>query len=150
RFTNQDNTLDIPGATWGPVRMVYLQYPSDPVVFFDPDALWRRPDWLRGPRAPDVSPLLQWFPIVTFLQLSLDLTLAQSAPVGYGHLYAPQDYLDAWVAVTNPDGWTEGELAELRRTLTRTGDSENIFMGWFRPPDERPGPRSGDNTDSSE
>lgn len=150
RFTNQDKTLDIPGATWGPVRMVYLQYPSDPVVFFDPDALWRRPDWLRGPRAPDVSPLLQWYPVVTFLQLSLDLTLSQSAPVGYGHVYAPQDYLDAWIAVTDPKGRTTGELRNLRGALSRTGSIENISIGWFRRPAERPGPRSGDNMSSSE
>ena len=36
RFTNQENALDIPGATWGPMRVVFLQYASDPITFFDP------------------------------------------------------------------------------------------------------------------
>ena len=30
RFTAQKNALDIPGASWGPMRIVYLQYASDP------------------------------------------------------------------------------------------------------------------------
>lgn len=35
RFTNQNNALDIAGAIWGPIRIVYLQYASDPITFFD-------------------------------------------------------------------------------------------------------------------
>ena len=31
RFTGQENALDIPGAKWGPMRIVYLQYASDPI-----------------------------------------------------------------------------------------------------------------------
>src|SRR5690606_23237200 len=31
RFTTQHNALDIPGAEWGPMRIVYLQYGSDPI-----------------------------------------------------------------------------------------------------------------------
>ena len=42
RFTNQANHLDIPGARWGIMRIVYLQYASDPITFFTPDALWRQ------------------------------------------------------------------------------------------------------------
>src|SRR5690606_39011765 len=34
RFTNQNNALDVPGAEWGPMRIVYLQYASDPITFF--------------------------------------------------------------------------------------------------------------------
>lgn len=60
RFTNQNNALDIPGAGWGPIRIVYLQYASDPVTFFDFYALYREPDWMKSPRGPDVSPSLRW------------------------------------------------------------------------------------------
>jgi uncharacterized membrane protein len=35
RFTSQRNALNIPDARWGPMRIVYLQYASDPITFFD-------------------------------------------------------------------------------------------------------------------
>ena len=76
RFTNQENALDIPGAAWGPMRIVYLQYASDPITFFDPSALWHKPDWMKPPVGPDVSPELRWYPVVSFLQLGLDMAIA--------------------------------------------------------------------------
>ena len=59
RFTAQKNALDIPGAVWGPLRIVYLQYASDPITFYDPHALYHEPDWMKTPRGPDVSPYLR-------------------------------------------------------------------------------------------
>ncbi|MEK6249981.1 MAG: alpha/beta-hydrolase family protein, partial [Planctomycetales bacterium] len=50
RFTNQLNALDLPGARWGPVRLAYLQYASDPITFFSPDLFYQEPDWLKGKR----------------------------------------------------------------------------------------------------
>ena len=44
-----------PDATWGPIRIVYLQYASDPITFFDVATLYREPDWMKEPRGPDVS-----------------------------------------------------------------------------------------------
>ena len=55
RFTNQNDALDIPDARWGPMRIVYLQYASDPITFFDVATLYREPDWMKEPRGPDVS-----------------------------------------------------------------------------------------------
>jgi uncharacterized membrane protein len=114
RFTNQQNALDIPGATWGPMRVVYLQYASDPIVFFEPAAFWRRPAWMEEPRGPDVSPELRWYPIVTFLQLLLDMGVGLAVPIGHGHLYAHAHYIDAWQAVTEPAGWTPEATARLK------------------------------------
>ena len=115
RFTNQENHLDLPGfAPWGPMRIVYLQYASDPITFFSPSAFYRQPDWMKPPRGPDVSPELRWYPAVTFLQLLLDLAIGLAVPIGHGHYYAPQHYIDAWVAVTQPPGWTPAELARLK------------------------------------
>ena len=114
RFTNQNNALDIPGATWGPMRIVYLQYASDPVTFFDPHSFYREPDWMREPRGPDVSPNLRWFPVVTMLQLAVDMMIATSSPIGYGHVYAPEHYIDAWVAVTDPPGVKPEDIGRLR------------------------------------
>src|SRR5699024_3023889 len=56
RFTSQRSAVAIPGARWGPMRIVYLQYASDPVTFFDPRSLYRRPEWMKLPRGPDVTP----------------------------------------------------------------------------------------------
>ncbi len=132
RFANQHGVAQPPGAEWGPVRVVYLQYASDPIVFFDPEAWRRRPAWLIGERGPDVSPALRWYPFVTFLQLSFDMTQAQTTPIGHGHVYAPQHYFDAWTAVTEPQGWDGAELAALRARLSRSGALEDIQAGWFR------------------
>ena len=64
-----------------------------------------------------------------------DLVLAQTSPVGYGHVYAPQHYLKAWIEVTEPEGWTEPELDALTERLTRAGTYRDIVGGWFRDPD---------------
>lgn len=114
RFTIQENALDIPGATWGPMRLVYVQHGSDPITFFSPDALWRKPDWMNAPLAPDVSPELRWFPVVTFLQLALDMAIGLAVPPGYGHLFAAGPYIDAFVEVTQPSGWTPAEIDRLK------------------------------------
>ncbi|MBL0375338.1 alpha/beta-hydrolase family protein [Rhizobium sp. KVB221] len=102
RFTSQKNALDIAGATWGAMRIVYLQYASDPITFFDIRSSYREPDWMKSPRGPDVSPGIVWIPGLTMLQLAFDMAIATTSPMGYGHVYAPQHYIDAWIAVTAP------------------------------------------------
>jgi uncharacterized membrane protein len=114
RFTNQENHLDIPGAAWGPMRLVYLQYASDPITFFSPDSFYRKPDWMNAPVGPDVSPELRWYPVVTFLQLALDMAVGLMVPIGHGHYFAAPHYVDAWVAVTAPAGWTPEEIERLK------------------------------------
>lgn len=115
RFTNQTNALDPPNQRWGPIRCVYIQYASDPMVFFSPSLLWKKPDWLDGQRGPDVSPYLDWYPIVTFLQIAFDLPMATSVPIGYGHNYSPANYIDGWVAVTEPDNWQPNDSDRLKQ-----------------------------------
>ncbi|MER8791775.1 alpha/beta-hydrolase family protein [Mesorhizobium sp. M0983] len=119
RFMNQDGGAAAPGSSWGPMRIVYLQYASDPVTFFDYRDVYREPDWMKAPRGPDVSPELRWYPMVTVLQLALDMAMATTAPIGHGHVYAPGDYIEAWIAVTNVQGWSLQQIAELKRHLGR-------------------------------
>ena len=114
RFANQYGWADEAPAPWGPIRIAYLQYASDPVVFFDPAAGYREPVWMKTPRGQDVSASLQWFPIVTLLQLGLDMALATTAPIGYGHLYAPEHHIDPWLEVTQPPGWSPLEIERLK------------------------------------
>ncbi|MDP8251920.1 alpha/beta hydrolase [Pseudochrobactrum saccharolyticum] len=113
RFTNQNNALRLPNSHWGPMRIVYLQYASDPIVFFDPKDFYREPDWMKAPRGPDVSPQLKWYPVVSMLQLAIDLMLATTTPIGHGHVYAPQHYIDAWVEVTNVS-WSQADIDRLK------------------------------------
>lgn len=129
RFTNQENALDLPGAEWGPIRIVYLQYASDPITFFETRALVRQPDWMAEPRGPDVSRALRWYPVVTMLQLAVDLVAGDKAPVGHGHVYAPEHYVDAWVAVTDPPGWSGEEIERLRGWLGARSRSDSRRQG---------------------
>ncbi len=98
---------------WGSMRIVFLQYSSDPVVFYDPASLWRAPHWMREPPAADMSDYFIFVPIVTQFQLALDLALSFGAPPGYGHTYYSRDYIGPWVQVTAPEGWTPADTQRL-------------------------------------
>jgi uncharacterized membrane protein len=119
RFTSQESALAIPDAHWGPMRIVYLQYASDPVTFFEHQSLYREPDWMMAPRGPDVSPELRWYPVVTLLQLTLDMAMATTAPMGHGHVYAPEHYIDAWIEVTGVQGWNGEQITRLKQEFQR-------------------------------
>lgn len=121
RFTGQKNALN-DGRRWGPIRCVYIQYASDPMVFFSPDSVISEPAWLRGSRGPDVSPHLRWYPIVTFLQTAFDLPMATTVPLGYGHNYSPASYIDAWIAVTTPEQWNKEETNRLKAHFAEQGE----------------------------
>jgi uncharacterized membrane protein len=123
RFMNQHGEFADPAsgpiAVWGPVRVVYLQYASDPATFFEYRSLYREPDWMLPPRGPDVSPQLRWYPVVTLLQLMVDMFMATTAPIGHGHVYAPAHYIDAWVEVTDVRGWSPREIMRLKQHLSK-------------------------------
>lgn len=114
RFMTQFEGMDRAAAPWGRMRIGYLQYASDAIVFYEPSSVWRAPEWLREPPAPDVSPEMRFVPVVTQFQLALDMMLALATPAGYGHNYAARDYVDGWVSVTAPEGWTAEDSARLK------------------------------------
>ena len=114
RFTSQRNALQDTPAPWGPYRVVFLQYASDAVTFFDPRSLWRRPDWMNPPLGPDVAPDMRWIPVVSFVQLAFDVMLAVEPPKGHGHVYAFAHYVDAWASLTDAPGWTAQGLERLK------------------------------------
>jgi uncharacterized membrane protein len=118
RFTSLEDRLDEPTAPWGETKLVYLQHASDPVTFFSTDLAFSSPDWLKdGERGPDVSDEMRWFPLVTMWQVALDLPVAGDVPAGHGHLYTSGEYLDAWVGLTEPDGWTDADADRLDAIL---------------------------------
>ncbi|WP_421983083.1 alpha/beta hydrolase [Roseibium sp.] len=120
RVMDQYGGLDGDFRTWGPIRAVFLNYGSDPIVNFTFDSAVRPPAWLDQPRAPDVSDRLSWFPIVTMLQLALDSMFALDVP-RFGHYYVAPDYIDAWAAVVEPEGWSTDRADQLKDIFSRRG-----------------------------
>ncbi|WP_234681437.1 alpha/beta hydrolase [Bradyrhizobium monzae] len=131
RFMNQSGPTVPADAPWGAMRVVYLQYASDAITFFAYRDAYQPPAWMNAPRGPDVSPELRWYPIVTMLQLALDMAVATGTPMGFGHVYAPEHYVDAWVAVTDVGDWSAEALAKLKERLaakarkTTTGNADD-------------------------
>ena len=84
-----------------------------PIAWWTPNLLFREPDWLREPRGYDVSPRMDWIPVVTFLQVSADMAVAVDVPDGHGHGYV-RDVVNGWAAVLQPPGWTPEKTERLR------------------------------------
>jgi uncharacterized membrane protein len=99
------------------MRIAFLQYPSDPIVFFDWSILYSAPAWMSGERGPGVSSALTWYPVVTLLQIGMDMALSQTSPIGYGHVYAVEDYIDAWHALVEPPGWDDAAIDDLKARI---------------------------------
>jgi uncharacterized membrane protein len=116
RFVARPGDLKRPESQWNPPRVVYLQHASDPIAWWDPDLLFRQPDWLREKRGYDVLPETEWIPVVTFLQVSADMAVAVDVPQGHGHVYVA-DVANGWAAVLQPPGWTAEKTAKLRPLL---------------------------------
>ncbi|MCK2217540.1 alpha/beta-hydrolase family protein [Actinomadura sp. ATCC 31491] len=117
RFAQTPGDLARPPGPWARPRVVYLQNASDPVVWWTPALILRRPAWLEGERGPGVNPQMNWFPLVTFWQVLVDMTAALSVPPGHGHRYNA-NIVDAWAAVAAPDGWDGADTVRLRSLLS--------------------------------
>lgn len=100
----------------GDTRILFMQNPTDPVVWFSFELPFEKPDWLNETRASSVSVATRWYPIVTFLQLGLDQAVAASAPVGYGHYYIDTPVY-AWASVLAPDGWSVEDSDNLQKRI---------------------------------
>ena len=109
---------DIPAGAHPTV--LYLQHPTDPVVWWSPDLILKRPDWLAQGAPPGRRPGMVWVPVVTFWQITMDMVFSSSMPDGYGHHYGA-DFANAWAAVLPPPGWTDSDTQRLRVLL---GDGE--------------------------
>ncbi|MBJ7341702.1 MAG: alpha/beta-hydrolase family protein [Mycolicibacterium sp.] len=116
RFAAKAENLGRPAEPWGQPRVVYLQHASDPIAWWNPDLLFAKPDWLKEPRGYDVSPEMEWIPVVTFLQVSADMAVAVDVPDGHGHVYV-RDVANAWAAIMQPPGWTPEKTEKLRPML---------------------------------
>ena len=120
RFAARPSDLNRPDAPWDHPRVVYLQHASDPIAWWTPDLLFSEPDWLREPRGYDVLPQTRWIPVVTLLQVTADMAVAQKVPPGHGHDYVA-DVANGWAAVLSPPGWTPDKTDKLRPLLHSNG-----------------------------
>jgi len=116
RFMARAADLNDRASDWAAPRVVYLQHPSDPIVWWSPSLLFKQPDWLKEPRGYDVLPGTRWYPIVSFLQLAADMPVSTGVPDGHGHYYGA-DFANAWAAILHPPGWTTGDTERLRALL---------------------------------
>jgi uncharacterized membrane protein len=98
--------------------VVYLQNPTDPVVWWSLTLLYKHPEWLDRPRGPDVSPDMHWFPGITFWQTTVDIAFSNDVPRGHGHQYK-SGTVDGWAALAAPPGWTVDDTLRLRALLDR-------------------------------
>jgi uncharacterized membrane protein len=101
---------------WDGSRALYLQHPSDPVVWWNTDLVLSRPDWLEEPRGRDVVPAVRWIPFVTFWQVTFDLPFAVDVPQGHGHTYS-REYVDGWRDALTVEGWDDARMARLRDVI---------------------------------
>ncbi|MFI2285241.1 alpha/beta hydrolase [Nocardia beijingensis] len=113
RFASDSADLARPSSEWRPPRIAYLQHASDPIVWWSPDLIFSRPDWLSEPRGSDVSSQMRWWPFVTFWQVAADLTNAQGVTDGHGHRYGSL-VLDGWAAIAAPPDWTAERSERIR------------------------------------
>jgi uncharacterized membrane protein len=116
RFVAETRDLQRPPDPWEQPRVVYLQHASDPIAWWNTDLLFAKPDWLREARGYDVSPSMEWIPVVTFLQVSADMAVAVDVPDGHGHVYV-RNVANAWAAILSPPGWTDEKTEKLRGLL---------------------------------
>ncbi|RRD26087.1 alpha/beta hydrolase [Actinomyces bowdenii] len=101
---------------WGDQRILYIQHASDPVVWWSPDLVGQRPDWLWEEPGADRSPAMHWMPYITFLQVSADLPRAMNVPPGHGHRYGTE-ILDGLALVANEPAFTPERVARARQEL---------------------------------
>jgi uncharacterized membrane protein len=120
RFEEAGPPIEPASAPWPGARVLYLQHPSDPIVWWSRDLLLSRPDWLREPRGRDVLGSMRWIPVVTFWQVTADLPMAGGVPSGHGHKYNAE-HVDAWAAVLRPADWTTDEADRLKLIVTGRG-----------------------------
>ena len=104
-------------ARWDGTRVLYLQHPSDPIVWWSPRLIWDRPDWLGEPHGRDVLDSMVWIPLVTFWQVTADLPLSTGVPDGHGHTYT-REFVDAWATVLRTPGWTPDKAEQLQDIIT--------------------------------
>jgi len=112
-FTSTAEVLTASPAT-GP-RITFVAHPNDPVVYWTPSLFIRKPDWLSPPLGPGVDVHMRWFPLVTGLQVGMDLIVG-GGPAEVAHNYTAETG-PAIAQTVNPPGWTPQATERLMAAL---------------------------------
>ncbi len=116
RFAAVPTDLAKPTGTWGPPRVAYFQHANDPVVWWSPQLLIEEPDWLAETPGPGRTPTMRYYPILTFLQVTVDQFTGVDVPQGQGHNYGTS-MPAAFAQVTQPPGWTDADTVRLEKLI---------------------------------
>jgi uncharacterized membrane protein len=98
-----------------PPTIVFVAHANDPVVYWSPDLLLNKPDWLEPPLGPGVMPQMRWIPVITFLQVGMDL-ISGGEPPEVGHNYSA-NMAGAVALAVDPPGWTAAKTRALEKAL---------------------------------
>lgn len=117
RWMSQPGDTDRLPGSWAEPRVLYLQHATDPITWLAPELLWSSPEWLEPEqRGADVSPSMQWIPVITGLQVTIDMLMGQSVPARHGHNFGDV-MVDGWRAVTGDAGLTPAALDAVRTEI---------------------------------
>lgn len=125
RFVNVPENLwsDVYGrelGDWNYPRVVYAQHPSDPVVWWNSELVWHKPDWISEKVDGDVSPHMQYTRGATYIQVLVDMPVAGTAPGGHGHTYH-EELIPLWEAILG-----------LREDEKNTGSHFGLDSQWIQ------------------
>jgi uncharacterized membrane protein len=108
RFGANVQTATNLAQSWPTPRVLYLQHASDPIVWWSPHLILNKSAWLSEPRGSDVVKNINWFPFVTFAQVTIDQFFGVTAPNGHGHNYGDQT-AQTWEAII-PSSFSSNEF----------------------------------------
>ena len=125
RFVNVPENLwaDVYGrelGDWNYPRVVYAQHPSDPVVWWNSELVWHKPDWISEKVDGDVSPHMQYTRGATYIQVLVDMPVAGTAPGGHGHTYH-EELIPLWE-----------EILGLRKNSEHMGSRFGLDSTWIQ------------------
>lgn len=96
-------------------EIAYLENATDPVIRWDPELIWNEPRWIYAQTSRS-NDRFEWYPVVSFLQITVDMALALDVPVGYGHRYGV-DSAEVWRELIQSTDWDDAKQQKLEDTL---------------------------------
>lgn len=117
RWMSREGDQHLLSATWEHPRVLYLQHATDPVTWLSPELLWRPPEWLEpDQRGDDISPSMRWIPVVTAVQVGVDMLGGEAVPARHGHNFGDV-VTSGWREVTGDAGLDEEAVAAVRAEI---------------------------------
>ena len=107
---------------WEQPRVLYLQHATDPVTWLGPDLLWTSPEWLDADqRSRDISSSMIWVPVITGLQVTVDMLGGENVPASFGHNYGDV-VTTAWREVTGDAELDDEAVARIEEKIAAMAD----------------------------